>query len=454
MTNKLPFVRVEHVQAAEIIGARWWQEQVVAGADPVARRTALIGITALGVLLVGAGLVATAGSSSTDVQTTTQEALQAQKQYGWNIGSGTSSLTFDGASTEPFDKAGLDRIVDELAPRSSKLRPYYVPTLFQSLSATPATPSGLEAFQPLKDVIQPVVTGAMKVAFAQGRALASLFDGAPAGRAVVVDLPGPIAVAFAAGLAERLDVVFGFDGWPHPQGVVPAHQTLGAAAYYQPLFARLKKERKADAPPAFVLDRGRLLPYSDDSERFDNRYLAKVPDTTQLAALGIKQLFYVSDDPTKEADDLNEDMVAWAGAGVELRAIDPTDFSPDLAEGSTPANERDGGAPKGASSSYGYDRPVYYYGGSSSSHWYFWSYHGWGSPTRTYRPFNSSTLRGRYYPVVRTTSYRGSGTGMSKSRPSGFGTIGIVSSGSGSSRRTVGTTRSGSWGRSSGVSGS
>ena len=122
MTNKLPFVRVEHVQAAEIIGARWWQEQVVAGADPVARRTALIGITALGVMLVGVGIVATAGgSSTTDVQTTTQEALQAQKQFGWNIGSGTTSLTFDGASTEPFDRTGLDRIVDELAPRQHGL---------------------------------------------------------------------------------------------------------------------------------------------------------------------------------------------------------------------------------------------------------------------------------------------------------------------------------------------
>ena len=464
MNAKLPFLRVEHVQRPEIIGARWWQEQVASGADPVARRSALIGLTALGLLIAGAGAscVMLTSSSTSDTQTTTQEALLAQKQFGWNIGAGTETLTFDGASTEPFDRAALDTLVDDLGPKSASLRPYYVPTLFQSVSATPTTPANLDPFKPLKEIIQPVHTAAMKVAFLQGRAMSSLFEGAPAGRAVIVDLPGALAVAFAAGLADRLDVVFGLDGWPHPQGVVPAHQTLGAAAYYQRLFAKLKDERPASAAPAFVLDRGRMLPYSDESDRFDNRYLAKVPDSAQLKALGVKQVFYVSEDGYVEADDLNEDFLAYSSAGLELRLIKPEDFGPDPTEPAA-APTSDGGAPRasdggaggsGSSYGYGYDGSHYYYGSRSYSHWYFWSYHGWGTPTRSYRPFTGSMLRSRYTPSARTTNYRGVGTGMSKSRPSGFGTIGIVSSGSGSSRRTVGTTRSGSWGRSSGTSGS
>jgi hypothetical protein len=281
-------------------------------------------------------------------------------------------------------------------------------------------------------------------------------------KAMVLAWLDEVQAAFAAGLADRLDVVFGLDGWPHPQGVVPAHQTLGAAAYYQRLFAKLKDERPASAAPAFVLDRGRMLPYSDESDRFDNRYLAKVPDSAQLKALGVKQVFYVSEDGYVEADDLNEDFLAYSSAGLELRLIKPEDFGPDPTEPAA-APPSDGGAPRasdggaggsGSSYGYGYDGSHYYYGSRSYSHWYFWSYHGWGTPTRSYRPFTGSMLRSRYTPSARTTNYRGVGTGMSKSRPSGFGTIGIVSSGSGSSRRTVGTTRSGSWGRSSGTSGS
>ena len=39
--------------------------------------------------------------------------------------------------------------------------------------------------------------------------------------ALVLDLPGPEAVAVAAALAPCFDPVFVFDNWPHPLGVVP-----------------------------------------------------------------------------------------------------------------------------------------------------------------------------------------------------------------------------------------
>ncbi len=457
MTSVFPFVRVEHHTHAEIVGARWWYEGMSAG-DPVARRSALIALGAFGALAVGMGAcVAMAPSSSSTTSTTSRASLEAQQEYGWNVGAGTADFTTSTAPAvvevtpnlaggEPFDRAALARMVDELAPTSLSLAPFYVATLFQSLMATPKNPTNLEPFKPLHEVLVPLFTADMEKAFSRGRAMASLFEGAPGGRAVIVDLPGPLAVAFAAGLADRLDPVFGFDGWPHPQGVVPAHQTLGAAAYYQALFAERRRARPSSAPPAFVLDRARLAAYSDESDRFDNRYMAKVPSAAQLGALGVKQVLHVSQNPNEEADDLNDDFVAYASAGIELRNIADTDFSPEpgSSPGGSGASDTYGPLDAGTrSKGYGYAYHPYYYGGYSARHWYFWPHYGWGQPARPYSTFTSPILRGSYRPSYRTTPFTGSGTGMSKSRPPSYGSVGIVSS----SGRTVGTTRSGSWGR-------
>jgi len=71
----------------------------------------------------------------------------------------------------------------------------------------------------------------MQNAYRAGKALASLFAGVPPHTMVIVDLPGPEAMAFAAGMAELFDPCFTFENWPHPRGVVPAHLTLAAAAF-------------------------------------------------------------------------------------------------------------------------------------------------------------------------------------------------------------------------------
>ena len=110
----------------------------------------------------------------------------------------------------------------------------------------------------------------MEAAYARGKSLASLFASVsetgqtPAGTktALIVDLPGPEAVAFAAGAISIFDPVFLFDNWPHPRGVVHAQDTLSAAAYYQPLFADARSTSRTNARlPMFVLDRGRIATY-------------------------------------------------------------------------------------------------------------------------------------------------------------------------------------------------
>jgi hypothetical protein len=141
----------------------------------------------------------------------------------------------------------------------------------------------------------------------------------------VVDLDGPDSVAFAAGASGRFDPVFLFDNWPHPHGVVPAHLTLAAAAYYQPMFANAAMASPSGAPPApmFVLDRQRLATYTDSATQFDNRWVARMPGVQALRSLGIKRLLYVGPiGCTRELDDLNDDLVTDHTAGISVCVLD------------------------------------------------------------------------------------------------------------------------------------
>jgi hypothetical protein len=446
MAKEPPFKRVRVVNEAAIVGAEWWQEGLVAGPDLIARRKML-----KTVLLAGAGVATVAGigavvCASDDEIEATEDALDVQRKLGWNVGT-TAPLQFPGAVRVPFDRSALGSLAADLAPRQDALRPFYVPTLFQSPGAVPSTPSTKAPIVPLRDVIEPVSTEATRVAFSRGRALATLFQGAPAGRAVFIDLSGAESVAFAAGLAGELEPVFLLDNWPHPRGVVPSHLTLGSAIYYRPLFLRLAQTRAVPSPPAFVLDRDRLSHYTDSSDRFDNRYLAKVPTTQNLQSLGVKQVIYVAPDSRRmeELDDLNADFVAYAAAGIEVRAVAANDFEIDWA-----AHKAAPSIIPSPTYDFEYD-PSYCYGGSTHVHWVFWRVYGWGIPPHAYRGMpRRLSLAPSYRPRLRPTLYR---SGMAKIRPSRFGRITIYRSRS--SGRTVGGRfgRSGSWGRAGGRSG-
>jgi hypothetical protein len=449
-----PFKRVELHDSTLLVGARWWQEQIHVPVNPVARRSALLGISALVGLTALAGgcavCVAVGASSSSgttpspdDVVTTRKDSLDTQKQYGWSFGDETEPLLFgtDAAElaygeTTPFDRTMLDRMATDLAPKNAVYRPFFVPTLFQSLTASPtAGDVSDDAPEKLRDVLKPIVTASMVEAFARGEALATLLENAPDGRAIMIDLPGPEAVAFAAGLSSRAEPVFTFDNWPHPKGVVPAHRTLAAAAYYDPFLVKRAAARPAKAPPAFVLDDQRLAPYSDSSDRFDNRYVARVPNVEALKGLGVKQLLYVRPRASdKELDDLNADLNAYREAGVDVRLVAADEFKP------APASDA------GASDVTTTRSTTYYYGGSPSTHWWFWSHYGWGRPARFVSPTPPVVSASSYRPAPRATGF--TGVGSSKVRPMGFSQEPVATSRS--SGRVVGSSRSGSWSRSSG----
>jgi hypothetical protein len=279
--------------------------------------------------------------------------------------------------------------------------------------------------------VEPVHTPDMLVADARGAALADLFPPAMGDTALLVDLPGGEAVAVATALAGVFEPVFLFDNWPHPRGVVPSHEVIAAAIYCQPLLLAAGATRRPDAPPAFIIDSRRLNPYRDESDAFDNRYLARMPSAAALQRLGIRHLLYVTDGAADhEADDLNDDFVAFRAASVDVKMVALSDFR-RVGDGGTSG--------------------VYSYGGSLHPQVWFWHSYGWYSapaPTRHLEPAPTGLSRGATFsPASRPTIFSsrsvGGMPGFGKQKPSGFGRVSYRSSSSGE----ISIGRSGSLGR-------
>lgn len=451
MTTPSTFRRQEAVDKPGIVGARWWHESLAA---QVPRRQAMVGLLALGGVLTAmaaigtCAAVVTRGSSSKDPEVTFQPkgALEMQQEFGWDFGATGETLVFDGRSTQPFDRAALARMPEELAPGEARHAPFFVPTLLQSPVALPKSiPAGdapSTPFAPLKDALVPIATPSMETAFAQGQALASLLDRDPRAKdlAVIVDLSGPEAVAFAAGASGVLDPIFLFDNWPHPRGVVPAHLTLAAAAYYQPLFAKARSARPRGARPVFVLDRKRLSTYTDDASQFDNRHTSRMPSAASLSGLGVRSILYVAPNAVerRELDDLADDMLAYASARMSLRVVPATAF------------ENGPLSPPGADAGTTWRGP-HFYGGSQKSHPTFWAH--WSAPPSGLSANDLQT----YTPTPRATPFSSGAPTPNAStaprpRPANFGMVPVaVAVGTGAILGAK-LSRSGSWNRTTSTS--
>jgi len=311
-------------------GARWWRESL--GIASWATRPAASTMGLLGALSL-AGCATTWGeqrleetqlADARDEVDVNVDSLQLQRDEGWDVGQWGTPLLFTGSSD--VDVAGtqgwreaMNNLAGALAPSAPALQPYYVPTLFQSLIG----PAG----QRLRAVMRPIHTADMDADFARGVALRAQFGmvGWPKDTALIVDAPGPRAIAVAAALADQFAPVFTFANWPHPLGVVPAHETVAASLYYLPMFQAAASVRPADAPPLFVLDANRLAHYGDADRQFDNRYFVKLPTAAELAALGVRHVLYVGAD-ARELDDLNAAMVALCQKGVDVKMVALADF--------------------------------------------------------------------------------------------------------------------------------
>lgn len=132
--------------------------------------------------------------------------------------------------------------------------------------------------------------------------------------ALLLDLPGPHAVAWAAWLARRWhEPVVTFNNWPHGNALVDMGMALGALLHFAPWAREGKDAREKDAPPVFILDRRRLGPRAPRPRDFDNRYYLLESDLPSVATLqkhGVTHLVYarpgdLAPGAPEEMDDMN-----------------------------------------------------------------------------------------------------------------------------------------------------
>ncbi len=439
-------------------GTSWWQEMLTR--REANGRIAKLGITA--VLIASSGIVAGCGSDdeSDDGLDVDREALDLQKQEGWNVGSQETKLPVK--NTSATDSQGSmnwssyndpSALLKAYQPKNASWQPYVVPTLVQSLGQTS-----------LRGQVQPVHSRSMDEAYSRGLGMKEILaksKNAPA-TMIVADLPGPEAVAYAAALADVADPVLTFDNWPHPLGVVHSQETLGALLYYAGEIAEKAAKRPADAPGVLILDSNRLTPYTDEDSQFDNRYIAKLPTTDKLSAMKISNVMYAVPDQsrTSELDDINEDFALYKEKGINVSLVALSDFKPDPK--AIAAADSAGTPAAGANATGAVHHTTYYYGGSPLfSPWFFYHYPlfmpSYGIPARTSLP--STSLRGNTYtPSRRPTMFSartvGGSNGIGRQRPSGFGKVSTRVGSDGrttsirSSSRSSSSGRSGSFGRS------
>lgn len=445
--SKNPFVRDEWLDKPGIVGARWWN-QSLREATKLQTRRAVLMFAGVSAAMVGCGITVAMNSGDDDIQVREEmrTAIDLQRDYGWNFGATDELLVYDGSATSPFDRSNLARMVYELGPARQELNPYYVNTLFQSPEALPAKvvpgAEGQTTTVPIAAALRPMSTARMDELYKIGQNVAMLLgrdSAAPV--ALVIDMAGPNAVAFAAGLADTFDPVFLFDNWPHPRGVVSAHKTLAAAAYYQPRFASTRSTR-APKWPAFVLDRNRMAPYVDDARQFDNRWFAKLPSASAMASFKVAHILYVVEQVADlpELDDLNETFIAYNAAMMDVRAIACSAFVARPPSEVTPGG-RD-----------------YLYGGTEASDLWFFAHYPWKAPPLPPEPkvstpeMNAAT----YHPAPRSSKFAGQGI-ANLDPATGHPKIGmvpvVVAMGTGALLGAKLSGRNGSWGRSGGSSG-
>jgi hypothetical protein len=439
------FRRQVFITRDDLLAARWWHEGMqasVASGWSFDRRKALKGLFALGGVAVGAVAIRQA-IQAINGRAVTMDALELQMREGWNVGATEQSILI--AHPSLTDSQGdrtwsqhFSSLADDLAP-GQRLEPFYVPTLFNVLK----NPHGAGVAARLV----PMQTASMEAAQMAGEALATLFttDEDWKSTALILDMPGPESMAAAAGVARVFAPVFLYDNWPHPLGVVPSHEVLAAALFHRPDFVAAREKRNPDAGPAFVLDNRRLEPYRDQSDRFDNRYVARMPSAEALAKLGVRRVMLVTHVPLPhEEDDLNDDMVAFSKQNIPVKMIALSDFSPATPE---------------VLSSYNLPPAThtYYYGGHPGGFfWFHSSYSGYTSRTAVDRSLPVRPLRpvsggGGFAPVSRPTMFSsrtvGGLGGVGKQKPSGFGRVSYRASSNGSFRSgSFGRTRSGGYG--------
>ena len=254
-----------------------------------------------------------------------------------------------------------------------------------------------------------------------------------------------------------------------------SHDTLAALLYYAAYIEAQKQKLPDGSPGILLLDSQRLASYTDEDAQFDNRYVATTPSPAALQQRGVKNIMYVVSTRAQkeEADDLNDDFVAYKNAKLKVTLFPLNDLKRVSEQGTRKT-------PDGNTQQVMETR--YYYGGGLESHLGFLLLYSFLAPRPTlyYPPpvgypqqpypggspggaggvggggWRSTTLDNvrppstsapSYNPTPRTTIFSrsqvGGQAGVGRTKPSGFGRTTFRSSGG----RVTGIGRSGSLGR-------
>jgi hypothetical protein len=145
--------------------------------------------------------------------------------------------------------------------------------------------------------------------------------------AIVVDLPGAESVAWGVGLARRgyrpvplFNTSFGpaavVDATPIARELVSGAEALRGVTI------------RRDAPPAFLLDSGRMMPVVPPAPgKFDNRWVVfpqDFPSGAHLRSTGVSEVLLLHDERGLQ-EDLAHVLLRWQQLGIRLTAAGRAD---------------------------------------------------------------------------------------------------------------------------------
>ncbi len=158
-----------------------------------------------------------------------------------------------------------------------------------------------------------------------GKALGELIGGADEvcrrSLLIISDIEGVGSVALGAALSDRADIVLQTENIAHPRESVPLRSTLGALIHFAPQVARGQARGGSGQrrSPAIILDRERVKPAVAGAGEFNNRHWAFLPTIRALEERGVETILYIHPEGEDvECDDLNEDFVQYARAGIRV----------------------------------------------------------------------------------------------------------------------------------------
>jgi hypothetical protein len=202
------------------------------------------------------------------------------------------------------------------APEGAPWSPWAKPVLFAATS--PVSAGASQNWQAARTRARALWTPA------GSRATAAMSE-----TALVLDLPGPVALALALDCsAQGWRPVPLFNSCPGPEALVDNESIRVGLA--EGAYLLREANLPAAAPPAFVLDchrtEGQPAP-----KRFDNRWVVfpqDFPSAARLVASGIRRACLVQHGRTEARSDLAHVLLRWQQAGLEVLALDLASETP------------------------------------------------------------------------------------------------------------------------------